>query len=81
MNGLFYLRGKRGLALFLAASLTIKRNRLLVRSYRQLHASVCLFLCLSVSRSVGRSVRKMYCGKMADWIWMPFGVVSEVGQS
>ena len=21
----------------------------------------------------------MYCGKTADWIWMPFGVVSGVG--
>ena len=23
--------------------------------------------------------RKVYCGKTADWIRMPFGVVSEVG--
>jgi len=22
----------------------------------------------------------MYCVKTADWIWLPFGVVSEVGQ-
>jgi len=22
----------------------------------------------------------VYCGKTADWIWMPFGVVSGVGQ-
>jgi len=26
------------------------------------------------------SVRKVYCGKMADWIWIPFGVVSGVGR-
>ena len=24
-------------------------------------------------------VRKVYCGKTVDWIWMLFGVVSEVG--
>ena len=32
---------------------------------------VCLSVCLCA--------RKMYCGKMADWIRMPFGVVSGVG--
>jgi len=37
-------------------------------------------MCLSVGRSVGRSVRKVYCGKTTDWIWMPFGVVSGVGR-
>jgi len=25
-------------------------------------------------------VRKVYCGKTADWIWMTFGMVSGVGQ-
>ena len=30
--------------------------------------------------SVSRSVHKVYCGKMADWIWMPFGMVSGVSQ-
>jgi len=30
--------------------------------------------------SVGQSVRKVYCGKTADWIRMPFGVVSGVGR-
>ena len=29
---------------------------------------------------VGQSVRWVSCGKMADWIWMPFGVVSGVGR-
>jgi len=33
-------------------------------------------LCLSV----GLSVHKVYCGKTAEWIWMPFGMVSGVGQ-
>ena len=30
--------------------------------------------------SVDLSVRKVYCGKTADWIRMPFGVVSGVGR-
>jgi len=30
--------------------------------------------------SVGRSVCKVYCGKMADWIRMPFGMLSGVGR-
>jgi len=32
-----------------------------------------------VCRSVCLFVRKVYCGKVADWIRMPFGVVSGVG--
>jgi len=34
----------------------------------------------SVCQSVGLSVWKVYCGKTADWIRMPFGMVSGVGQ-
>ena len=34
----------------------------------------------SVGLSVGLSDRKVYCGKMADWIQMPFGVVSGVSR-
>jgi len=30
--------------------------------------------------SVGLSVRKVYCGKTAEWIRMPFGMVSGDGQ-
>jgi len=30
--------------------------------------------------SVSLSVRKVYCGKMADWVRMPFGMMSGVGQ-
>ena len=37
----------------------------MVRACRLDHLSVC--------------VRKVYCGKMADWIRMPIGVVSGVG--
>jgi len=33
----------------------------------------------SPGQSVCRSVRKMYCGETADWIQMPFRVVSVVG--
>ena len=33
----------------------------------------------SVGLSVGLSVRKVYCGKMVEWIRMPFGMVSGVG--
>ena len=56
----------------LAASLTIKRKQLLVSTCRQSHVSVCLSVCLSV--------RRVYCDKTANWIWMPFGVVSWVGR-
>jgi len=31
-------------------------------------------------RSVCWFVRWVNCGKTADWIWMPFGVVSRVGR-
>ena len=34
---------------------------------------------MSTIPSVGRSVRKVYYGKTADWILMPFGVVTEAG--
>jgi len=54
----------------LAASLTIKRKRLSM-------LSVCLSVGLSVGRSVGP---KGVCDKTADWIWMPFGLVSTVGR-
>ena len=35
---------------------------------------------VSWSVCVYQSVRKVYCGKMADWIRMPFGMVSGIGQ-
>jgi len=46
----------------------------------------CIFLPLRTWRivpydlSVCLSVWKVYCGKMSDWIHIPFGVVSGVGQ-
>jgi len=36
--------------------------------------------CLSSTPSVGLSVRKVYCSKTADWIRIPFGMVSGVGR-
>ena len=46
----------------------------MVRNIRLDHLSVC--------RSVGLSVCKVYCGKTADWIRMPFvGVSAEWGRS
>ena len=56
----------------LAASLSIKRKRLMESSCRLSRLSVC--------RSVCRSVRKVYCGKTVDCIRMPFGMVSGVGR-
>ena len=38
----------------------------MLRTCRLDHLSVSVCLC----------VRKVYCGKTANWIWMPFGVVS-----
>jgi len=42
-----------------------------VARYRLAHLSVCVCVC--------RSVQKVYCGKTANWIRMPFGMVSGVG--
>jgi len=39
---------------------------LLLHNCHLSHLSVCLL------------VQKVYCGKMADWIWIPFRVVSTV---
>ena len=41
---------------------------------------VCRLDHLSVGRSVGLCVRKVYCGKTAEWIRVPFEVVSGVGR-
>jgi len=38
-------------------------------------SSVGLYVCPCVCLSV-----KVYCGKMVEWIWMPFGMVGEVGR-
>ena len=47
---------------------------MLEQACRLSHLSVCLGL------SVWLSVKWVNCGKTADWIWMPFGVVSGVGR-
>ena len=36
-------------------------------------------ICRSVRTCVGRSVYPVHCGKMADRIWMPFGIVGRTG--
>ena len=41
-----------------------------------LYGPVAYPICLSVSLSV----RKVYCGKTADWIRMPFELVNGVGR-
>ena len=45
---------------------SISRKRVLVQTRHLNHLSV------------GLSVRRVYCGKMADWIWKPFGVVNGI---
>jgi len=40
----------------------------------------CRLAHLSVGRSVCLSVRRVYCGKTTDWMWVPFGVVTGVGR-
>jgi len=37
-------------------------------TYRLSHLSVCVSVYLSVYLPVCRSIRKVYCGKTADWI-------------
>jgi len=37
-------------------------------------------LLLIPSVCAGLLVRKVYCGKTVDWIWIPFGVVSGIGR-
>jgi len=50
----------------------------MVKTCRLAHLSV--YVCWSVGWLVCLSVRKVYCGKMANQIRMPFGMVSAVGQ-
>jgi len=54
--------------LLAALLLSSERKRLMLRN-----------ICLD-HLSVGLSVRKVYCGKMADWIRMPLGVESGVSR-
>ena len=50
------------------AIINIKRKQVLVQTCSQSHLSV------------GRSDRSVYCDKTADWIWMPFRVMSGLGR-
>jgi len=59
--------------LLLATSLLSSKHKWLM--LRNIHLDH-----LSVGLSVGLSVCKVYCGKMADWIRIPFGVVSGIGR-
>jgi len=55
--------------MLLAASLlSSERKRLMLQNIHLHHLSVCA------------SVRKVSCGKMTDWIGVPFGVVRGVGR-
>ena len=66
------------LSLLLATLLTIntiERKQVLEQSCHLAHLLICRSVCLLV----GLSVWCVNCGKMADWIWMPFGVMSGVG--
>jgi len=64
--------------------MSVKLNMLILlvrRSQQSISAiGVDLSLIPSVSLCVCLSVCKVYCGKTADWIQMPFGVVSGVGR-
>ena len=48
--------------------------------YGPITQPICRSVCRSVCLSVGLSVLKVYCGKTAEWIRIPFGVVSGVGR-
>ena len=56
------------LALLAASLLSIERKQFMLRNIRLDHLYV------------GLPVRKVYCGKMAEWIRMLYGMVSAVSQ-
>jgi len=55
-------------------SIGISIGALILQTCHLAHLSICVYVCWSVCRSV----QKVYCGKMAEWIRMPFGMVSGV---
>jgi len=64
---------------FIVISMSLSINRASMRAYLtdwlpspSVGLSVCWLICLSL--------RKVYCGKMADWIQVLLGVVSGVGR-
>ena len=50
-----------------------------ISTERECKRSRYIIVAYPICRSVCLSVPKVYCGKTADWIRMPFGVVSGVG--
>jgi len=53
---------------------------LLYNRCKQLLVQTHLSVGLSVCQSVCPLVQRVYCGKMADWVWMPFGVMSGISR-
>jgi len=53
-----------------------ERRAIIIERKHYWNRPVAYPMCLSVCLSV----RTLYCGKTADWIWMSFGVVSGVGR-
>jgi len=51
-----------------------------VAFYQVSISGLCDGTCQLVCLSVDLSVHKAYCGKTTEWIWMPFGMMSGVGQ-
>ena len=67
------------ISLIISALLCI--NTVSVSAYlTDLSPSPSVGLCVGRSVCLSVSVRKVYCAKTADWIWMPFGMMSGVGQ-
>jgi len=61
----------------LNASLSVNRAERKRYWNRPVASPICLSVCLCVCLSVCPEV---YCGKMADWIQMLFGMVTGVGR-
>ena len=60
------------LNVFTSLYISIASEALMLWTSRLAHLSVCVCVCMSV--------RKVYCGKMAERIQIPFEVVSEVDE-
>ena len=58
----------------------LTRRSLSIKRKRYWNRPVAYPICRSVCLSVGLSNWKVYCGKTADWIRMPFGMVNGVGR-
>ena len=65
-----------GVPVLLVAYFRPRRSRSVATCSRQTFPWT---ICRSVCASVGRSVCPVHCGKTADWIRMPFGVIGRTG--